>query len=75
MLQDMAERTGGIFRPADDETSLRTVYEEINDLEKSEFQSLQYLSYRELFLPFAVGALLLLLLEMVLSSTLLRRLP
>jgi Ca-activated chloride channel family protein len=75
LLQDMAERTGGIFRSADDESSLRAVYEEINDLEKSRFQSLQYLSYRELFLPFVLGAFFLLVLEMVLSATLLRRLP
>jgi Ca-activated chloride channel family protein len=75
ILQGMAEHTGGIFRPADDEKSLRVVYEEIDTLEKSDFQSLQYLTYRELFLPFALGALLLLVLEMVLGGSLLRRLP
>jgi Ca-activated chloride channel family protein len=75
ILEEMANRTGGIFRPAHDEMSLRAVYEEIDDLEKSEFKSLQYLSYRELFLPFAFGALVLLVLEMALSGTLLRRLP
>jgi Ca-activated chloride channel family protein len=75
MLHDMAARTGGIFRPADSETSLRAVYEEIDSLERSEFQSLQYLSYRELFPPFALGALALLVLEMVLSGTFLRKLP
>jgi Ca-activated chloride channel family protein len=75
ILHGMAEHTGGIFRPADDEKSLRTVYEEIDNLEKSDFQSLQYLTYRELFLPFALGGLILLVLEMVLGGTLLRRLP
>jgi Ca-activated chloride channel family protein len=75
MLEDMANHTGGIFRPAYDEMSLRAVYEEIDELEKSEFQSLQYLTYRELFLPFAFGALILLALEVVISGTVLRRLP
>jgi Ca-activated chloride channel family protein len=75
ILQGMAEHTGGIFRPADDEKSLRAVYEEIDTLEKSDFQSLQYLTYRELFLPFALGALILLALEIVLGGSLLRRLP
>ncbi len=75
ILQSMAEHTGGIFRPVYDEKSLWAVYEEIDTLEKSDFQSLQYLTYRELFLPFALGALILLVLEMVLFGSLLRRLP
>ncbi len=44
-------------------------------MEKSEVQSVRYVDYRERFLPFAVAALLLLLLETTLRATWLRRLP
>jgi Ca-activated chloride channel family protein len=75
LLATVAESTGGIFRVANDEFSLRAVYEEIDRLEKTEFESLQYLTYQEYFLVFALAALVLLITELVLSRTLLRRLP
>ena len=58
-----------------DERSLRAVYEEIDRLEKSEVRTLQYLSVRELFTPLALTALALLSLQILLSATVLRRLP
>jgi len=75
LLARIAESTGGIFRVANDEHSLRAVYEEIDNLEKTEIESLQYLTYKEYFFPFALGALMLLVLELVISKTVLRRLP
>jgi Ca-activated chloride channel family protein len=75
VLQDVAETTGGIFRLADDERSLRAVYEEIDRLEKTEVEAMHYLIVQEHFLPFALAALALLAAEALLSRTLLRRLP
>ncbi len=75
VLRQVAEATGGLFREAGDERSLRAVYEEIDRLEKSEVQTLQYLSVRELFAPLALAALALLCLQLLFSATLLRRLP
>ncbi len=75
VLRQAAEATGGIFREAADERSLRAVYEEIDRLEKSEVRTLQYLSVRELFVPLALAALALLGLQVLLSATALRRLP
>jgi Ca-activated chloride channel family protein len=75
LLSQIADTTGGIFRVANDEKSLRSVYTEIDRLEKSEVRSMQYLSVREYFLPFALAALGLLLLELAVSRTLLRRIP
>jgi Ca-activated chloride channel family protein len=75
VLQQAAEATGGMFREASDERSLRAVYGEIDRLEKSEVQTLQYLSVRELFPPLALAALALLCLQLLLSATALRRLP
>ena len=71
----VASSTGGIFRVANDELSLLEVYEEIDRLEKTEIESLKYLTYQEFFLPFAIAALILLIFELVFTRTVLRRLP
>ncbi len=75
VLQGVADATGGTFRVATDERSLYTVYREIDRLEKSEVDVVQFLNVQEQFLPFALAALALLLLEVLLSRTVLRRLP
>jgi len=74
-LQSISDATGGVYRPAEDEQSLRAFYEEIDRLEKTSVESVEYLSYREYFFPLALCALALLILEQVLGATLLRRLP
>ena len=74
-LEDAAETTGGIFRMATDEKSLRAVYEEIDKLEKSEIESLRFLDYRELFGLFALAGLVFIALEAALSCTVFRRIP
>ena len=75
LLARITESTGGIFRVASDELSLHEVYEEIDRLEKTEIESIQYLTHQEYFFPFALGALMLLIIELVISKTVLRRLP
>jgi len=74
-LKTLAETTSGLYRVADDAQALLSVYEEIDALEKSEIESTRFVDYSERFTPFALGALALLLLEVVLSNTLFRRLP
>jgi Ca-activated chloride channel family protein len=75
LLEDIAASTGGVFQRAEDEQGLRSVYEEIDRLEKTEIEAIEYLSFREYFLPFAIAAAILLALELLLSYTVLRRLP
>ena len=75
MLQDIADVTGGIYRRADTAKALKAVYEEIGELEKSEIESVRYVDYKEIFAPFAVAALLVLLAEVILAHTLFRRSP
>ncbi|MBN1164402.1 MAG: VWA domain-containing protein [Candidatus Krumholzibacteriota bacterium] len=74
-LQVIAEKTGGVFRLARDEASLREIYEEIDRLEKSEVESVRYVDYKELFFPFSFLALGLLLMELILANTIFRRIP
>jgi Ca-activated chloride channel family protein len=74
-LEGIAAATGGTFHTAEDAESLRQVYEEIDRLEKSEFEAVRYVDYRELFAPFAFAALMVLFAEVAASCTVFRRLP
>ncbi len=74
-LSLLAGETGGIFRMAEDVDALRSVYSEINELEKSEIESVRYVDYRERFVPYVLAALFLLTLEILLRTTYFRRIP
>ena len=67
--------TGGKYFRAQDEQALRQVYQEIDQLEKSKIRVHQYRQQAELFTTFLGLALLLLLIEVILSSTRLRKMP
>jgi len=74
-LAAVAETTGGVFRMAEDADALRAVYSEIDKLEKTEIEAARYMDYRELFQPIVLVAMGLLVLEVLLSNTVLRRIP
>lgn len=74
-LKTLAETTGGVYRAAADAETLRSVYEEIDELEKSEIESMRFVDYREFFPPFLLAGLGVLVLEIILSSTVFRRIP
>ena len=74
-LEEMASLTGGRYFRATDRESLERVYGEIDALETTEIEMTSFTRYGELFhLPLGVG-LGLLLLEVALGRTVLRRLP
>ena len=74
-LKAIAQKTGGKYYRADSSETLRGIYAEIDKLEKTEIQVKKFQRYRELF-PWAVLAgLSVLLLEMILSNTVWRKLP
>ena len=74
-LTKVAEMTGGRYFRADSTTALRKIYDEIDQLEKTEVEVNQYQRYQEMFPYFALGGLAILLLEIILSNTVWRRLP
>lgn len=74
-LRKVAEITGGQYFRATDTQSLESIYESINQLEKTTRKLKRYQQYDELFLWFLAPGLALLLLEVVLSQTRFRRLP
>jgi Ca-activated chloride channel family protein len=74
-LRQMAELTGGRYFRATDSESLAAIYEEIDQLERTEIEVENFTQYTERF-PFLLGlGLLLVLVEATLSQTVLRRLP
>lgn len=75
MLKDIASVTGGEYFRATNKEKLKAIYDQINELEKSEVEVTQHTTYHEKFLFWAFAALLMLLLEFVVRSLVLRRLP
>jgi len=74
-LTQIARRTGGKYYRADKTETLRSVYDEIDQLEKTEVEVKKYQRYRELFPLVALPGLVLLLLEVILNHTVWRKLP
>ncbi len=74
-LTKIADTTGGKYYRATDTDSLQRIYDEIDQLERSEFEAPKLYDWQELYPWFLVPALLLLLAEQVLRHTWLRRLP
>ena len=74
-LRQIAAITDAKYYRATDTEELRGIYAEINTLEKSDVEILNFVRYREILVWFLVPALLLILLELILSNTVFRRLP
>ncbi len=75
VLQEIANTTGGLYFRAEDTTGLKKIYEEINRLEKSQIEVQTYTRYQELAIWWLTPALVLVLLELGLSQTVLRKIP
>jgi Ca-activated chloride channel family protein len=74
-LRQVADITKGKFYMAEDEKSLRDIYEDIDKLETSEIESVRFVDYKELFPGFALAALCALILEAALANTVFRKIP
>ena len=74
-LKKIAESTGGKYFRATDTESLRQIYKEIDRLEKAIIEEKGYLEYEELFPYFLIPGLAVLFLEIVLTNTVLRKIP
>jgi len=74
-LTAIAEKTGGKYYRADSTDTLKKIYAEIDQFEKSEAVVKKFVRREELFRWAAVPGLLLLLIEVTLANTIWRRLP
>ncbi|MBU1083695.1 MAG: VWA domain-containing protein [Candidatus Omnitrophota bacterium] len=75
LLRRIADTSGGEYFRATDTGSLEKIYKKIDELEKTPIEETGYNIYKELFPFFLVPALMILLMEIVLSNTVLRRTP
>ena len=74
-LTSIAEMTGGRYFRATDKAKLKAIYDEINQMERSKVEVSEHVTYHELYLDWLLGALALLLLEFLLSTLILKRIP
>ena len=75
LLKEVAESTGGRYFRATDNTKLAEIYSEINKMEKARTTVDSFPIYKELFVQYALLALLAILLELVFNWFIIRRLP
>lgn len=74
-LKKVADKTGGKYYRADSTETLRRVYAEIDQLEKTEAELKRFAYYEELMSWFVLPGLGLLALEIILGQTVWRKLP
>ena len=74
-LKQIADMTRGRYFRATDMQSLTNVYAEIDRFEKTKFEVVTSIDYKELAPYFLIPAVLLLGLEILLSNTVLRKIP
>ena len=69
LLENIAQQTGGKFFMAKNAEDMRTVYETIDKLEKTEYEAPVYNKYYDIFMPFMWVLLMFMGIEILLSST------
>ncbi len=74
-LENIAEMTGGQYFRATNTAKLRSIYQEIDQLEKTKISVQEYSNKSELYFIFALLALLFFLAEVFLRNSWLRTLP
>ena len=74
-LTQIAQTTGGKYFRATNTQALKSIYHEIDEMEKTKIHVQEYSKKQEEYLPFAAFALLFLFLELLLRHTLLRNIP
>lgn len=75
LLRDIAAKTGGHYFRAEDNEALKSIYNEINAMEKSDVQVTEYTLYTERFLEWLLLGLLLLAAELFMRYVVLNRIP
>lgn len=74
-LKAIADKTGGRYYRADNAERFREIYEEIDQLEKTDAELRVYTRYRELFAWFIAIGMAVFGIQLVLDQTVWRRLP
>jgi len=75
MLRSIAQQTNGQYFRAVNEQALRDIYAQIGELETTEIETRIYTDYEERYIRYLIPGLILLMLEILLTTTFLRRFP
>lgn len=75
LMTQIAKETGGKYYRAKDNATLKNIYAEIDQLEKSRIEVTALRRFSEKFFPFAIAAAILLGLEMAFRYTVFRKFP
>ncbi len=74
-MTEIADMTGGKYFRATGNDKLKEIYKEIDRMEKTIFEEKNFTNKSEHFLPFAITAAILLLIEFILKNTILKSIP
>lgn len=74
-LKTMAQFTGGRYFRATNKNSLSEIFDEIDKMEKTKMSVREFSRKDDEFLPFALAAIALLLLHVIIRNTVLRNIP
>lgn len=74
-LKDIASMTGGAYFRATNNDKLRSIYKEIDTMEKTKISVKEYSKKSEEFYLFALLAFIFVAVEMIIRNTLLRKIP
>lgn len=75
MLKSIAQRTGGAYFRATDNETLKNIYAQIDQMEKTKLDVNDYGKRNEAYAPFAILALLCVLGDVILRKTVFEKLP
>ena len=74
-MTKISTETGGQYFRAQKNAELDAIYNDIDKMERTKFSVKQFSRRGELYMPFAIAALVVLLLEILLRTVVLKRLP
>ena len=74
-LKEIASMTGGSYFRATDNNKLRSIYQEIDQMEKTKINVKEFSKKNEEYYLFALAALLFMIIELVLRNSVFRKIP
>jgi Ca-activated chloride channel family protein len=74
-LLKVASETGGKYFRAKSEGALKSIFKEIDSMEKTDIKVKEYVDYKELYVGFLLFACFFLIIELLLSKTIFRTVP
>lgn len=74
-MTKISNETGGQYFRAQKNAELDAIYQDIDKMERTKFSVKQFSRRGELYMPFAIAAMIVLLLEILLRTVILKRLP